>query len=106
MTTAAVGQRGRTRITDRVATRIAIQSAAELPAVLRVDTGGPMWAQATEAKVAGEAIAIRLAVTVAYPVPLRELSAQIRDYVAHRVAQLTGLAVSRVDLRITTELQP
>ncbi|MFI6598006.1 Asp23/Gls24 family envelope stress response protein [Nonomuraea sp. NPDC050536] len=103
MTTAAVGQRGRTRIADRVATRIAVQSAAELPAVLRVEAGGLPWSPTSDAKVAGDVIAIRLAVTVAYPAPLRELSAQIRDYVAHRVAQLTGLSVSRVDVTINTE---
>lgn len=103
MTVTAVERRGRTEIADKVAARIAVRSAAELPEVLRVTEGGPPWAHASGAKVDEGTVLVHLSVTVAYPAPLRTLSERIRDHVASRVAELTGLPVGRVDLTIEAE---
>ncbi|MEV0626316.1 Asp23/Gls24 family envelope stress response protein [Nonomuraea wenchangensis] len=94
--------RGRTRIADQVVTKIACCAAGEVPEVLRVRPGGGTWrSPSSDAEVHGEQAAVYLSVSVAYPSPLREVAARVRQHVIARVAAQTGLDVTHLDVTIT-----
>ena len=95
-------RRGRTEVADRVAGKIAGRAACEVAGVRDVsERGGLRKTRTASATVRGGEVEIGLTVSVAYPVPLRAVAAQIRNHVAARVATLTGLRVSRVDVTMT-----
>ncbi|MFG1686644.1 Asp23/Gls24 family envelope stress response protein [Nonomuraea sp. NPDC049269] len=95
-------RRGRTEVADRVAGKIAGHAAREVAGVREVsERGGLRRTRPASAAVRGGDVEIGLTVSVAYPVPLRAVAGQIRNHVAARVAALTGLRVSRVDVTMT-----
>ncbi|MFD1536410.1 Asp23/Gls24 family envelope stress response protein [Nonomuraea guangzhouensis] len=95
-------RRGRTEVADRVAGKIAGHAAREVAGVREVsERGGLRRTRPASATVRGGDVEIGLTVSVAYPVPLRAVAGQIRNHVAARVAALTGLRVSRVDVTMT-----
>ncbi|HUR05323.1 MAG TPA: Asp23/Gls24 family envelope stress response protein [Nonomuraea sp.] len=95
-------RRGRTEVADRVAGKIAGHVAREVAGVREVsERGGLRRTRPASATVRGDGVEIGLTVSVAYPAPLRAVAGQIRNHVAARVAALTGLRVSRVDVTMT-----
>ncbi|MER6947070.1 Asp23/Gls24 family envelope stress response protein [Nonomuraea sp. NPDC000554] len=95
-------RRGRTEVSDRVAAKIARCVARELPEVLDVgERDGLPWTRSPGAEVRDDHVTIALDVVVAYPAPLRSTAGRIRQHVAARVGELTGLRVQRVDVAVT-----
>lgn len=84
-------ERGSTHIPASVVEKIAARVAREVP---RTRTAR------AQARVRGGTAVLRLALAVEYPVPLRRTCAAVRERVASRVAELTGLAVPQVDIEV------
>lgn len=96
------GQRGVTSIADAVVEHIAVHAAAEIPGVVTMGSGldkvvGRRYPRAN-ADVAGSRTRLHLEVAVAWPFPLADVCAQVRDTVTARVSELTGLSVDTVDV--------
>jgi len=101
---AGAGARGRTEIPARVVEKIAVRAAAEQPAVRPLGGRGPFGGAEparAHARLSGDTAVIRLAVALAYPVPLRSTAAELRARVAERVEELTGMSVPRVDIDVS-----
>ena len=64
----------------------------------RVDTDRQVKASVT---VAGDVVTAAVSLTVLWPEPIFEVADQVRARVRDRVAELTGLRVSYVDVHIT-----
>ncbi|MFF5208791.1 Asp23/Gls24 family envelope stress response protein [Streptosporangium sp. NPDC000396] len=100
-------RRGKTSIPERVVSRIAARAAGEVAGVREVRERGPLtFAGRTHATVDENLTAVELDVSVEYPVPLRQVSAEIRRHVADRVRALTGLNVSHIDINMTSVVLP
>ena len=85
-----------------MAGKIAENAAREVAGVREVsERGGLRRTRPASATVRGGEVEIGLTVSVAYPMPVRAVAGQIRNHVAARVAALTGLRVSRVDVTMT-----
>ncbi|MDO4253609.1 MAG: Asp23/Gls24 family envelope stress response protein [Kocuria sp.] len=104
-----VEQRGTLSIPSAVVAKIAAQAAWEIDQV-GAASGGILGIGArrdferrpqAEAKIYGQSAVITLDVGVAYPAPLRNTAARIREHVIQRVEQLTGLRVDQIDLKIS-----
>jgi uncharacterized alkaline shock family protein YloU len=101
------GRRGRTVIADQVVTRIAAQACVEVPHVHpntpalagRVLQQDP--AVSAAADVDGHLVQLRVQVSVDYPVSLVAVTRELRDHVRDRLAQLCGLTVTDMDIRIS-----
>ncbi|TDD36195.1 Asp23/Gls24 family envelope stress response protein [Actinomadura sp. KC06] len=98
--------RGRTVIRDRVVARIVAKAAGEIDEsgglgrkVLRVPVPGRGPAR-TEVRVNGDIVTARVAMSVTYPMPVREVARQVRESVRGRVAELTGFTVRQVDIDV------
>ena len=96
--------RGRTVIADKVVTRVAAIAAAEVEAVIDTRSG---WTRLVrkglphaDAVVAGGTSRIAVEVAATWPTPLADVAARVRDLVTSRVTELTGTAVSRVDVTV------
>jgi uncharacterized alkaline shock family protein YloU len=100
-------RRGRTEVTDRVAAKIARHAAREVAGVREViERAGLRGTRPSSATVRGDTVEVGLTVSVAYPMPLRAVAAAIRSHVASRIATLTGLQVSHVDITMTELTAP
>lgn len=106
--TAPAEERGTTSFPPRVVARIAEQAASEVHGV-GSDAGGLLGFGArrdfrarpsVEADLYG-ATAVRLNVGVAFPVAIAPVLEQLRAHVTHRVQQLTGLSVGRLDVEVS-----
>lgn len=102
-------QRGATTIPAAVVARIAAQAASEVPHVGSA-AGGVLGlgarrdfgtAPAAECDLYGRAAVLRLDVGIAFPLPLAEVLESLREHVSARVAHLTGLDVSRLDVTVS-----
>jgi uncharacterized alkaline shock family protein YloU len=103
------GQRGRTTIADRVVARIATRAVTEVEqagiatrelvgmALGRLAGQGPAR---VSARVDGNLALIEMRLTLAYPVPVRSLTREVRRHVIERVASLTGIEVRHVDIEV------
>ena len=101
-TLAEPAERGRTVIGDAVVERIAVHAAGGVPGVVEVGSGldkvvGRHYPKAS-ADVAGGRVRLHLEVAVAWPSPLADVCADVRDTVTDRVTELTGLSVDTVDV--------
>ncbi|MDH2424413.1 Asp23/Gls24 family envelope stress response protein [Sphaerisporangium sp. TRM90804] len=104
-------ERGHTRISDRVVERVAASAAAEVR-----DTGGaarrllgvPRGGEEPEvhAKIIGQVAIVRVAVSVVYPAPVRQVARRVRESVAGRVRELTGLDARQVDVVVRRLVHP
>lgn len=104
--TADAGRRGALEIADRVVQRIAAHTARGVAGVVSSGSGldqvlGHRYPKA-DATVAGDRARVDVEIAVAWPHPLGEVSAQVRDTVARRVQELVGLRVDAVDVRAAT----
>lgn len=105
--------RGTTRIADKVVERIAARAVSEVaratgaPRVVFGQTLGSTT-EKTDARVSaqvdGEVVMVDVAMAVQWPAPIREVTQQVRERVAARVNELTGLSVLEVDIDVATLL--
>lgn len=99
--------RGRTEVSDRVVSKLARMVAGEMAGVsVAGQAGGLPWGGSSGGTVSGELATIRLTVTIAYPAPIRATAERLRQHVAARITELTGLGVSRVDLKVASLTVP
>ncbi|MFI0479273.1 Asp23/Gls24 family envelope stress response protein [Actinomadura sp. 9N215] len=100
------GERGRTVIRDRVVARIVAEAAAEVDesgGLTRTVLGVPVPGRGpvrTEVRVHGDVVTARVAMSVPYPLPVREVARRVRESVRGRVAELTGFTVRQVDIDV------
>lgn len=100
--------RGRLVIDKRVVERIASRAASESDATGGVSGGflglgshGDLSAAPTaDVELVGQTAIVGLDLTVAYPVPIREVTDLVRRHVMERVLDLTGVEVTRVDITV------
>jgi uncharacterized alkaline shock family protein YloU len=102
--------RGRTDIAERVVERIAQQVVLEAEhasgaarRLLGVALGSDDDADTPQVTVSidGQLTTIQLTMCVAYPMPVRRVTRQVRQDVIDRIGYLTGLEVRHVDISIT-----
>ncbi|HEU5026547.1 MAG TPA: Asp23/Gls24 family envelope stress response protein [Spirillospora sp.] len=106
------GERGRTKISDRVVARIVAKAAEETAgsggldrSVLGVGLPGRRAAR-TDVRVHGQVVTAKVALSVAYPMPVRDVARQVRAGVRARVEALTGLTVRQVDIDVAELERP
>jgi uncharacterized alkaline shock family protein YloU len=101
--------RGTTVIAEKVFEKIAGQAASEVT-TSRGRTGGvlgigsdadPDARPKVDVDLSADSVDLDLAVGIAYPGSVRSAAQQVRDRVASRVHELTGVAVHRVDIDVT-----
>ena len=97
-------ERGWTSIADKVVERIAAIATSEVEGatdsrsgLLRRVRGGLPHA---EAVVAGGTSRIKVEVAATWPTPLSRVAGEVRDHVSERVATLTGMTVTAVDVTV------
>jgi uncharacterized alkaline shock family protein YloU len=104
-------ERGRTEIADQVLERIAAHALTEVEevgGVARRVMGVPLGQDSTQigpkvdAHVDGRLATLRMTVSVVYPAPVRQVARRVREHVAGRVAEFTGLDVRQVDIDIAS----
>jgi uncharacterized alkaline shock family protein YloU len=106
------GQRGSTDIADRVVERIATMAVAEVddahgPARRLLGLRAPgVAAPKVTVQIDGHLATVRLAMSVRYPAPIRQVTGRVREHVTARVRELTGLEVRHVDIDIPTLITP
>lgn len=98
---------GHTTISPLVCEKIAARAAGEVDGVAVVGTGlsrlapwsgGP--AAGAVADVDGESVAVDLALRLRYPLPAAQTALAVRQRVARRLGELTGLAVREVSITV------
>ncbi|MFD0688344.1 Asp23/Gls24 family envelope stress response protein [Actinomadura fibrosa] len=105
-------KRGSTTISERAVARIVARAADEVRdsgglgrTVLGVHVPGRRSAR-TDVRVDGEIVTARVAMSVAYPRPVREVARHVRESVRGRVEELTGLSVRQVDIDVAELERP
>ena len=105
-----VDRRGRTTIAEHAVERIAIQLLTEVEHVggsprrmLGVTVGGedPDRDAQVTAEITGETVAFDVRLSATYPASVSRTTEKARSHLTRRVEELTGLAVSRVDIVVT-----
>ena len=54
-----------------------------------------------DVELSGRTASVDIAITVAYPFPIRQVADQVRQHLIDRVGELTGIEVTRVDITIS-----
>ena len=102
--------RGRTTIAEHAVERIATQLLTEVENVggtarrmLGVTVGGedPDRDAQVTATITGETVALEARLSATYPASVSRTTENARSHLMRRVEELTGLAVSRVDIVVT-----
>jgi uncharacterized alkaline shock family protein YloU len=103
-------ERGTTAIADRVVEKIATHAVTESEGAggagrrmlgMPVSRADLDKRARVRADIDGDLVTLDVALSVAYPMPAREVTAQVRRQVMERVSTLTGLDVREVDIDIT-----
>ena len=109
---APAGQRGSTDIADRVVEKIAAGAVAEVDdaygsarRLLGLRMPGATAPRVT-VLIDGHLATVRVAMSVRYPAPIRQVAREVREHVMERVGKLTGLDVRHVDIEIPTLITP
>lgn len=101
--------RGRMTIADRVVEKIAAVAAGEVERASGIPRGllGTTFGRPTattrpraSAKVDVTTVSLKVSVSVEYPAPVRDVAAEVRERVARRVYELTGLKVTEIDITV------
>lgn len=93
---------GRTRVSDRVVTKIAAQAVAEVPAAEPATSRLPGSDRPkVDARVDGGLVSVHVRMAVRWPRPVPEVAREVRDRVRRRVGEFTGLPVGEVDIDVT-----
>jgi uncharacterized alkaline shock family protein YloU len=96
-------------IADRVVEKIAQVAAGEVERASGIPRGllGTTFGRPTattrpraSAKVDVSTVSLKLSVSVEYPAPVRDVAAEVRERVARRVYELTGLKVTEIDVTV------
>ncbi|MFC9685437.1 Asp23/Gls24 family envelope stress response protein [Streptomyces sp. NPDC056948] len=90
------GERGATRIADRVVAKIASQAAREAVGTLPSDAGRP----SASVVVHHEAAHVRVHVELDYPCDVGDRCRQVRHHVVERVGTLAGMEVPEVVVQV------
>ncbi|MEV6641352.1 Asp23/Gls24 family envelope stress response protein [Amycolatopsis sp. NPDC051371] len=107
---ADLDERGTLTVSDRTVERIAAQVVTEVEGaggaanrVLGVAVGGedPDNSAKVTAKVHGDTAALDVRLSLSYPRSVGRTTENVRRHLMRRVAELTGLTVSRVDVTVT-----
>ncbi|MEU8269066.1 Asp23/Gls24 family envelope stress response protein [Sphaerisporangium sp. NPDC049002] len=104
--------RGRTDISDRVLERIAAHAVSEVDQVGGAAAPRPLGratpgaAPRVSAHADGRLAIVRVRMSVTYPAPIRQVVHRVRDHVAARVHELTGLDARQVDIDVTRLVHP
>jgi uncharacterized alkaline shock family protein YloU len=104
----APAERGRITIADRVVEKIAARAVREVDRasgaprrLLGTSLGSSGSARPrADAKVDDRTVSLRLSMSVEYPAPVRDVAAEVRERVARRVYELTGLKVTDIDITV------
>lgn len=106
----SVEDRGTTTIEERVVERIAAQAVTEVSdatgaarRVLGVTLGSATADRAARvsARVDGPIATVEVTMTVIYPASVRDVTSRLRQHLAERVLELTGITVQQVDITVT-----
>jgi uncharacterized alkaline shock family protein YloU len=102
--------RGRTTVAEHAVERIAVQLLTEVEHVggaarrmLGVTVGGddPDRDAQVTAEITGETVDLEVRLSATYPVSVGRTTENARNHLIRRIEELTGLAVSRVDIVVT-----
>lgn len=101
-TLADPAQRGHTTIAGGVVERIARLAATDVPGVEPAGSGldkvvGRQYPK-VNADVAGSRARLAVEIAVVWPYPLADVCAEVRDHIAARLSELTGLSIDTVDV--------
>ncbi|WP_116102042.1 Asp23/Gls24 family envelope stress response protein [Amycolatopsis thermalba] len=105
-----MSERGRTVIAERAIQRLAACAATEVGPVggsarrlFGVTVGAEEAARAAgvRARVDGATVDLEVRLSITYPVPVAATCEQVRAHLIERVGELTGLAVTRIDITVT-----
>jgi uncharacterized alkaline shock family protein YloU len=103
------GSRGTMTIADRAVEKIAaiaageVERASGIPRRLLGTTFGRSNMSTrprASAKVEEKTVSLKVSVSVEYPAPVRDVAAEVRERVARRVYELTGLKVTEIDITV------
>jgi uncharacterized alkaline shock family protein YloU len=104
--------RGSTDIADRVVEKIASGAVAEVDdaygsarRLLGLRMPGATAPRVT-VQIDGHLATVRVAMSVRYPAPIRQVTREVREHVMERVGELTGLDVRHVDIEIPALITP
>lgn len=102
------GQRGRTELADRVVHKIAARAAGEVPGVLggHADPGRQSHAPRASGQVRDGQASLRLTFGCDYPAHVVEITRQVRERVAGRLAELAGVQVAGLHIVVDVLGQP
>lgn len=103
-------QRGSTTIAANAVQRIAEAELRLVPGVVATGSGldkvvGRQYPKVT-ADVAGSRARLSIEIAVAWPLPLADVCARVRDTLGTRLAELTGLSIDAVDVTAAKVVQP
>ncbi|GII59458.1 hypothetical protein Pth03_78470 [Planotetraspora thailandica] len=90
--------RGHVEVSERAFSKIATEVAAENRRI----AGRPE----VHASIAGGVAAVRCRLSLHYPAPVRQATAEIRHHVRERVRELTGISVGSVDIDVVGLVPP
>ncbi|MET9257003.1 hypothetical protein [Streptomyces sp. NPDC003717] len=90
------GERGATRIADRVVAKVAAQAAREAVGALPTDAARPHATVVVHRDVAR----VRVHLELGYPADIGARCGQVRHQVAQRVSALVGMAVPEVAVQV------
>ena len=102
--------RGRTTIAEHAIERVATQLLTEVAHVggsarrmlgVTVGSEDPNRDAQLTAEITGETVALRVRLSATYPASVSRTTENARSHLMRRVEELTGLAVSRVDIAVT-----
>ncbi|MDT8910022.1 Asp23/Gls24 family envelope stress response protein [Amycolatopsis sp. PS_44_ISF1] len=105
-----VDDRGELVISDRTVERIATQAVTELDGVggsatrmLGVAVGGEDLDRSAKvtAQVHDDTVTLDVRLSISYPRSVAKTTEAAREHLRSRITELTGLAVSRVDITVT-----
>ncbi|CAN5293028.1 hypothetical protein BH18ACT9_BH18ACT9_00180 [soil metagenome] len=99
-------ERGKLTISPRVVERVATMAAREVDGVVPVTSTLDRLASRSlpkaDAHLAGQRTRIQMSIAAAWPKPLPEVAAAVRDRVSERVASLVSLTVDGVSVEVSS----
>ncbi|QXJ21693.1 Asp23/Gls24 family envelope stress response protein [Actinomadura graeca] len=104
--------RGKTTISDRAVARIVskvVDEVEDTGGLARTVLGVPVPGRrpaATDVRVDAGIVTVKMAMSVAYPKPVRTVAHSVREGVRGRVERLTGLSVRQVDIEVAELRRP
>ncbi|MEU7788978.1 MULTISPECIES: Asp23/Gls24 family envelope stress response protein [unclassified Amycolatopsis] len=108
--TAPSAERGALTIADQVVERLAVHAVREVEdvggaagRVLGLSVGGEDLDRSAKVsvRVDGEAVTLDVRLSIVYPASVARTTGRVREHLRQRVAELTGLTVTRVDITVT-----